>query len=211
MGNLKFGITKNEVPVEIGQSGYRILLAGSTHKIENPILLDTYLKLKSDFSDLKLLIAPRHLERVEEIENYSKKIGLNYGNRSKGDNFSDEKDVIILDTLGELKNMYSISNIAYIGGSFNKTGGHNPLEATIWGKPVFSGPNIFNFKDIYKILTAAGAAKVVKTPDELYESIKVVVSDKSVYDKMSQSCASVFDEQRGAADFVINKMKEVLE
>ena len=210
MGNLKFGITKNETSVDVGQDGFRILLAGSTHKPENPIILETYAKLKKDFSDLKLLIAPRHLERAGEIENYAKNLGLKYGNRSKGDKFSENTDVLILDTLGELKNMYAISHIAFIGGSFNKTGGHNPLEATIWEKPVFSGPNIFNFKDIYKILTASGAAKVVRNGEELYNSINAILSDENLYNKMKQSCASTFEEQRGAADFVISKMHEVL-
>lgn len=209
MGNLKFGITKSDADVNLGQEGFRILLAGSTHKIENPILIDTYIKLKKDFPDLKLLIAPRHLERVGEIEALCKNYNLNYGNRSKDDKFSNDKDVIILDTLGELKNMYSVSHIAFIGGSFNNTGGHNPLEAIIWEKPVFSGPQIFNFKDIYSILTNAGAAKVVKTQEDLYEGMKNVLCGEQ-YDKMRSSCANVFNEQRGAADFVISKMKEVL-
>lgn len=209
MGNLKFGITKNEADVEIGQNGYRILLAGSTHKQENPIIINTFIKLKKDFADLKLLIAPRHLERVGEIEALCTNSGLKFGNRLKGDKFDKETDVIILDTLGELKNMYAVSHLAYIGGSFNNTGGHNPLEAIIWEKPVFSGPKIFNFKDIYGILTSAGAASVVKTEDELYHGINEALSGEK-YEVMQKACANVFDEQRGAADFVISKMKEVL-
>lgn len=210
MGNLKFGITKTSEPVELGQEGYRILLAGSTHKPENPIVINTFLKLKKEFSDIKLLIAPRHLERVAEIESLCTSLGLKYGNRSKGDKFSQESDVIILDTLGELKNMYAVSHVAFIGGSFNKTGGHNPLEATIWEKPVLSGPQIFNFKDIYGILTKAGAAEIVKTENEFYKSLKNIFQDETVYNNMRCSCTSVFNEQRGAADFVISKMQEAL-
>ena len=210
MGNLKFGITKTGEPVELGQEGFKILLAGSTHKIENPIVIETYRKLKQEFSDLKLLVAPRHLERVGEIEDLCKTNGLKYGNRSKGDKFSNDCDVLILDTLGELKNMYSISYLAFIGGSFNNIGGHNPLEATIWEKPVFSGPQIFNFKDIYSILTKAGAAKVVKTKDEFYHGLRKVLADSNEYEKMKHDCVNVFEAQRGASDFVISKMKEVL-
>lgn len=208
MGNLKFGITKSNEKVNISDNGdYKILLAGSTHKIENPIVIDTYKKLKSDIPSLKLLIAPRHLERVGEIETLAQKAGISYGNRSKDEKFTKDRDIIILDTLGELKNMYSVVDVAFIGGSFNNTGGHNPLEATIWEKPVVSGPAIFNFKDIYRILTKSGAAKVVQSKDELYKSLKKLFTDNKAYDKAEIACAKVFDEQRGAEDFVIEKLK----
>lgn len=210
MGNLKFGITKTGEDVELGQSGYKILLAGSTHKPENPIIINTYKRLKSENPLLKLLIAPRHLERVGEIEELCKNLNITYGKRSNNDKFSDKTDVIILDTLGELKNMYRISHIAFIGGSFNNTGGHNPLEAAIWEKPVFSGPQIFNFKDIYNILTKSGGAKIVKTEQELYSEMSSVLQNEEKYLQMQSSCTKIFEEQRGAADFVISKLKEVL-
>ena len=105
--------------------------------------------------------------------------------------------------------MYSVVDAAFIGGSFNNTGGHNPLEATIWEKPVVSGPAIFNFKDIYKILTSSGAAKVVPSKDELYNTLKSLFTDKKVYDKAEIACAKVFDEQKGAEDFVITKLKSL--
>ena len=210
MGNLKFGITKTETDIQIGQDNGTILLAGSTHKPENPIVIDTYSKLKNEFTDLKLLIAPRHLERVRDIEQLCEKANLKYGHRSKNNQFNEDFDVIILDTLGELKNMYSICDIAFIGGSFNNTGGHNPLEATIWNKPVISGPAIFNFKDIYRILTKAGAAKVVQNQNEFYKSIKNLLSDKTVYTQAQNSCSHIFEEQQGSEDFVINKLKNII-
>ncbi|MBR1775488.1 3-deoxy-D-manno-octulosonic acid transferase [bacterium] len=209
MGNLKFGITKSTAKINISEGNYPILLAGSTHKPENPIVISTYKKLKQDIPSLKLIIAPRHLERVKEIETLAQKAGLTFGNRSKDDKFNEKTDIIILDTLGELKNMYSVIDVAFIGGSFNKTGGHNPLEATIWEKPVLSGPAIFNFKDIYKILTNAGAAKVVSSEEEFYKELKRLFTDKKAYDKAEIACARIFGEQHGAADFVIQKLKSL--
>lgn len=88
-------------------------------------------------------------------------LGLNYGFRSKEDTFK-TKDVIILDTMGELSKMYSICSFAFIGGSFNKTGGHNPLEATVYSKPTITGPSIHNFRDIYWLLSRSKAGKIVK-------------------------------------------------
>ena len=209
MGNIKFCMSKTDEKVDLGQEGYRVFLAGSTHKKENPIVIDTYNELKRDCQKLKLLIAPRHLERVKEIEGLLKKDGLQYGLRSKNDKFSDNIDVIILDTLGELKKMYLVSEIAYIGGSFNNTGGHNPLEASICLVPVLSGPSIFNFKDIYSILTKSGAAKIVENKNDLVCSIKELLVNAEKYKEAKLACEKVFDEQSGSVDFVINKIKEM--
>ena len=209
MGNLKFGIVKTDSEIDLGQNGYKVWLAGSTHKPENSIVIDTFSKLKNDHAELKLLIAPRHLERVSDIESLCDKYNLKYGKRSNSDVFSDNVDVIILDTLGELKYMYSISYIAFIGGSFNKTGGHNPLEASICRVPVLSGPQIFNFKDIYSILTKAGAAKIVKTQHDLYDEMNKLLNNESVYIDAQNACDGVFKEQQGATDFVINILKRI--
>lgn len=210
MGNLKFDIEPSEEQVDIGQDGYRIFLAGSTHKPENEIVISTYKKLKEKHGDLKLLIAPRHLERVEEIKSLLEKYELSYGLRSDNSKFSDSTDVIILNTLGELKKMYSICNIAFIGGSFNNTGGHNPLEAAIFEKPVVSGPAIFNFKDIYEVLTKSGAGKVIKTPEEFYEYLNTLLEDSKIYDETKNACKKVFTSNRGAIEFVIGKVTDIL-
>lgn len=210
MGNLKFDIEATAEKVDIGQEGYRVFIAGSTHHQENEIVIKTYKDLKAKYSDLKFLIAPRHLERVGEIKDLLEKYSLSYELRSENGRLSDKVDVLVLDTLGELKKMYSVSDVAYIGGSFNKTGGHNPLEAAIFDKPVISGPSIFNFKDIYEILCKSGAGKVVKTPDELFTYLDELFGNSETYNKTKAACKNVFDSQRGAIDFVINKMKDVL-
>ena len=209
MGNLKFDIEPTAEKVDIGQSGYRIFLAGSTHKPENEIVITTYKKLKQKFNNLKLLIAPRHLERAEEIKTLLKKYDLSFGLRSDEDKFSDNTDVIILNTLGELKKMYSICDIAFIGGSFNNTGGHNPLEAAIFEKPVVSGPAIFNFKDIYEVLCKSNAGKVVQTPEEFYNYINTLLEDPEFYDRTKKATKNVFISNRGAINFVIDKIKDI--
>ena len=209
MGNLKFDIEKKEASIDMAQQGYKILIAGSTHKGEDEIVLDTFAKLKKDFPKLKLLLAPRHPQRVPDIEQLIKNTDFTYGLRSKDDKFTN-CDIIILDTLGELGKMYSICDIAFIGGSFNKTGGHNPLESAIFNKPTISGPSIHNFKDIYSILVKSGAGKVISTPDELYSSIKTLLSDDLLYNKVTIDCENVFAEQKGATGFVIKKISELI-
>lgn len=209
MKNLKFDVKRMDSNIEIGKGSNRIIIAGSTHKGEDEIILDAFVKLKKEFPDIKLLLAPRHLTRVSNISDLVNKTGLNYGFRSKNDTFTNN-DIIILDTLGELSRMYQICDFAFIGGSFNKTGGHNPLEAVVYNKPAISGPSIHNFRDIYWILSRSRAGKVVKTPKELTDYMHKLLSDKEFYIQSCEDCKTVFNSQQGALNFVIDELKSVL-
>ena len=202
MNNLKFDITAPNVDFEFNKGG-RVFLAASTHSGEDKIVYDAYKKLKEKHSDLKFIIAPRHLTRLDEV----KSVVGNYCLRSENGNLL-EHDVMILDTMGELGKMFAFSDVAFIGGSFNKTGGHNPLEATIFAKPVISGPSIHNFKDIYAIIQNAKAGFVVKTEDELFKIADKLFSDSAFYDITSKAGKDVFEEQQGALEFVLNLLRE---
>ncbi len=206
MGNLKFDVKRKDADIQMGQDGFRVIIAGSTHAGEDEIVLNAFRNLKSKHSDIKLLLASRHPKRVPDIENILKNMGLTYGLRSKDDKFTDY-DIILLDTLGELGKMYSICHFAFIGGSFNKTGGHNPLEASVYDKPTITGPSIHNFKDIYWILNKTDAGQIVNTPKEFEDYQDKLLSDNDFYNKACNDCKSVFDAQQGALDFVINKLR----
>ena len=112
--------------------------------------------------------------------------------------------------MGELGKMYSICYFAFIGGSFNNTGGHNPLEATVYSKPTITGPSIHNFRDIYWLLSRSKAGKVVKTPEELSSYIEVLLSDKEFYNQACKDCETIFNDQQGALDVVIDELKQIL-
>lgn len=201
MNNLKFDITPPTVDFEFEKAG-RVFLAASTHSGEDKIAYEVYKKLKAKHKDLKFIIAPRHLTRLDEVKSVVGACGL----RSRGDSLKDF-DILVLDTMGELGKMFAFADIAFIGGSFNKTGGHNPLEAIIFGKPVISGPSIHNFKDIYAIIQNAKAGFVVKTQEELLDTADKLLSDKDFYTKTSNAGVQVFKDQQGALDFVINVLK----
>lgn len=207
MRNLKFDVKKVQADFDLGEG--RIIIAGSTHKGEDEIVLNTFCKLKKDFPDIKLLLAPRHLTREAEVKSLVEKTGLPYGLRSNNDRF-DKNDIVILNTLGELSKIYQICDFAFIGGSFNKTGGHNPLEAVVYEKPAISGPSIHNFKDIYWLLTQSDAGRVVKTPQELTDYMRKLLSDKEFYTKACSDCKTIFEEQQGALEFVINRLKATI-
>ncbi len=207
MRNLKFDVKKVHAEFDLGDG--RIIIAGSTHKDEDEIILNAFVKLKKEFPDIKLLLAPRHLTRETEVKALAEKTGLPYGLRSNNDRF-DKNDIIILNTLGELSKIYQICDFAFIGGSFNKTGGHNPLEAVVYEKPAISGPSIHNFKDIYWLLTQSNAGKVVKTSEELTNYMHKLLADKDFYNKACSDCKTIFEEQQGALEFVINRLKTTL-
>ncbi len=211
MGNLKFDINvnlDNFSPIEKNNDD-KIIIAGSTHSGEDEIILDAFQEIYKSNSNIKLLIAPRHPERNDAVFNLCLKTGLKVGKRSNEDNFMNN-DIILLDTLGELSKMYSICEFAFIGGSFNKTGGHNPLEANIFNKPVISGPSTNNFKDIYAIITRTNAGVIVKNKEELINQMNKLLNNKEYYNKACEDCELVFKQNQGALDVVIRELKELV-
>lgn len=213
MGNLKFNFSnildKENITAfkkELYLEDKKLLIAGSTHKGEDEIVLDVFASLREEIPSLKLLLAPRHPERFLQVEDLIAQLGVSYGFRSKHDTF-ENKDIILLDTVGELGKMYSLCDIAFIGGSFSNTGGHNPLESTIYNKPVISGPDVFNFKDIYQILTTDGAAYIVSDKKEFYNKALELLSNKIIYRQICDNCKRVFEKNTGALDYAIKKME----
>lgn len=226
MGNLKFDIKKPDISTLNFAKNleYKIILAGSTHSSEDEIILDTFVELKKECENLKLIIAPRHPERNENVYKLMQKTGLECAKRSEipphpsplpegrgsvRQPFAD-CDIILLDTMGELAKFYSVCDVAFIGGSFNRTGGHNPLEATIFKKPVLSGPSIHNFKDIYAILKCENAAKIVETKNELKTELLTLLKDESSYSSATKACGKVFEENSGALGFVIDVLQSIV-
>ena len=207
MGNLKFDI-EGKIPDDIEFDKYdnKMILAGSTHKGEDEIVLSTFDKVHKKHHNTKLLLAPRHLTRLNDVTSLVEKTGYSFGYYSKGDSFK-EKDIIILDVIGKLAKLYYFCDIAFIGGSFSKTGGHNPLEAAIFNKPVISGPTISNFRGIYAVLTEKHAGKIVNTQQEFEEELLKLLEDNDYYTETSNNCHKTFEQNRGAIDFVINKIK----
>lgn len=207
MGNLKFDI-EGKIPddIKFDKADCKVILAGSTHKGEDEIVLETFDNVHKKHQNTKLLLAPRHLTRLDEITNLIEKTGYKFGYYSKGDSFRD-KDIIVLDVIGKLAKLYYFCDIAFIGGSFSKTGGHNPLEAAIFNKPVISGPTISNFRGIYAVLTEKQAGKIVNNQEEFEQELLKLLEDNNYYVEVCNNCCKAFEQNRGAIDFVINKIR----
>ncbi len=216
MGNLKFDIENlmsfeetEQLKASLELNGKKLILAGSTHKGEDEIILDVFKKLHAKHPELRLMIAPRHPERNISVLKLIADSGFNFGLRSKRSNFTDNQ-IILLDTMGELGKLYSAAYASFIGGSFSGTGGHNPLESCIYNVPVLSGPTVFNFKDIYEYLTSNGAAQIVKNGNELYCAFDKLLSQPEAYNLASLSCSEIFSANRGALDYFLDKIKHFL-
>lgn len=210
MKNLKFDVNKFDVDINLNTNNSKVLIAGSTHKGEDEIVLRVYKKLKELIPNLKLLLAPRHITRTPDVQNLIKTFNFSYNLYSKNKQFSDNSDILLLDVMGELAKLYAKIDVAFIGGSFNNTGGHNPLEAIIFDKPTISGPSIKNFRDIYAILKMNNAAFVVNNEEEFFEIAKKLLLDENYYQEIKNNANKAFKNQQGALNFVIDKLKKVI-
>ena len=177
IGDLKFDREVAETTPELratilAETGWpdgRWIVAGSTHAGEEIIILDTFtqLKEKARYADLKLLLAPRNKSDFEAVWEMIGRRGLSAGHRGAPEASDKDKDIFLLDTLGELDRFYNLAEIALVGKSWagaHKGGGHNPLEPAAKGKPVIFGPLTHNYRWMTKALIACGGG--LMAPDQ---------------------------------------------
>ena len=197
-GNLKFDQkipTAQQQPVAIAP-GRKVITAGSTHRGEEAILLEIYSRLRKTHHDLVLIIAPRHPERFDEVCGLITSAGYVCQRRTriKGP----VRDVVLLDTIGELRAFYSLCNIAFVGGSLVKVGGHNLLEPAAMKKPVIFSSYMFNFKEISEALIHAGGGIMVKDKEELYGKLDNLLSDNELARSIGEKAFKVIAANSGA-------------
>ncbi len=148
----------------------KLFVAGSTHEGEERIVLSAFRKIKERFPKAVLVIAPRHISRSGKVLSLARELLPDaktlLRSRVKG---TFEGDILIVDTLGELLQFYKLADIAFVGGSLVKVGGHNILEPAYFGKPTLYGPFIFKFKDLEKVLKSLGLAFPVRDERELFQ------------------------------------------
>ncbi len=209
-GNLKFDQkipVSSQAPITIA-SGRKVITAGSTHRGEETILLDTFIRLRKKHPDLVLILAPRHPERFEEVGGLITNAGFECQRRTnlKGP----VKDIVLLDTIGELRSFYGLCDIAFVGGSLVKVGGHNLLEPAAMKKPVLFSRYMFNFKEISEDIVRAGGGLMVKDKEDLYHQLDNLLSDKRQADAMGLKAFRVIETNSGATARTINAFSGLL-
>lgn len=184
-----------------------IIVAGSTHDGEEKILLDTYRKLKQKYKDLILIIAPRNLERVQKINELVST--YNYKSSLKSD-VDSLNDIIIIDTMGDLAEIYGISKLAFIGGTLANKGGHNLYEPLVYGVPVLYGPFIANIRQTAEMLTEKKIAFKVKDSNELYTIIDRFLDNANELKKVNRRINNIISKNKEAISENINSIIKVI-
>lgn len=177
----------------------QVIVAGSTNPGEDEPVLDAFLLVQEKYPDMKLIIAPRQLERADEIRGMCESRGLQAARRSRKDVPYGEYDVMILDTFGELAAVYAVGAVAFVGGTLVPKGGHSIIQPILQGKPVFFGQYTFKTKDIAQTAIFSGVGFVVKDASDLADSIISVMSDSRVLAEIEVACRKLVSENRGAS------------
>ncbi|MCE5314273.1 MAG: glycosyltransferase N-terminal domain-containing protein [Armatimonadota bacterium] len=177
----------------------RVFVAGSTNPGEDASVIEAFIAARNVYSGLRLIIAPRQIERREEIADIAREMGLQCGWRSDPASISGEEDVLILDTFGELARVYAIAGASFVGGSLIPRGCHSILQPISHGKPVFFGPYTFKAKDLVAQAKAAGVGFEVADGVDLGEKLTYILGDSARLDDIRVRCEKMMQANRGAS------------
>ena len=177
IGNLKFiendNFESNQTDKKLFSQfkKYKTFIAASTHDTEELFAAKTHILLKKKNKNIITIIIPRHINRVNQIISQINELGLNVISRSSNKRKLKNIDIFVVDTFGESKKFYKFATTVFLGGSIIKKGGQNPLEPAQFGTKILHGPNIDNFKDVYKYLNQLKISAKVNSPQECANSI----------------------------------------
>ncbi len=202
-GNTKFDALAVSVPAEedpalrraLALGGERLWVCGSTHEGEEGGLLQVFSILQREHGDLRLLIAPRYIERAQRVLALARLMGLGARLRSQR---GGPEPVIVLDTIGELVRAYQLATVVFVGGSFGRRGGQNILEPAACGKPVLFGPRMENFQDSVQVLVGRGGLQV-KDPMALLRLMRDLLARPDEIHKLGELARESVSSVRGAS------------
>lgn len=208
-GNTKFDQTYTDVTPEQKKNffdtmglheGDEILIAGSTHRNEEGYILKAFRAVRENHPNARLIIAPRETLRTREVITICKSAGFKVGTRTELQKRPpDNEDIIIIDTVGELGQIYSIGDVIYVGGSLVTHGGHNILEPAAHGKAIIVGHHMENFKDTHALFKNRNACITVNDADELAEETKKLFDAPEIRKRLEEETLKIVQENRGAA------------
>jgi len=221
-GNIKFDqpydpVSEKEIEIlkqsmHIYQPVKKILMAGSTHKDEESILIDAFSRIRKDFADTVLVVVPRNPKRARSVLKLCKSAGFlsilmkDIENIDKDEKF----DVIVVDVIGILRRLYAIADVAFVGGSLVDIGGHNPLEPSAFSKPIIFGQDMSAFAHISQMLVDSGGAVQVENAESLYERIAEILSDSDKARNMGEKAFRVFNANKGAVEKTLKVIESQL-
>lgn len=188
-------------------NGAPVWIAGSTHAGEEEIVVEAHRRLRHSYPDLRLILAPRHTARVPTV------LGLL---RSKGVTASllsarePDASVLVADVMGTLPHLYGLADVAFVGGSLDRTGGHNPIEAAWHGVPLLMGPARFKIEEIWGRFEAAGCAHGVADVADIVTEVGALLNDPARCEREGKSAQAVIAANRGARGALVGRLADWL-
>jgi len=222
LGNLKYDYQLAQLPeqtvmLQLIQTVLKpdpndlLWICGSTREGEEQILLEAFQSLSQDFPSLRLLLAPRHPHRVDEIARLTENRQMSYLRRSELNSQNpDPPEVLLLDTIGELAYLYQLADVVFVGGSLVPTGGHNIIEVAYFSKPILFGPHMENFKEITEAFLESDAALQVHSGEELSVKIGELLKDPSKRKALGGNARQVIGDNQGAVGRTLEIVQEYL-
>jgi 3-deoxy-D-manno-octulosonic-acid transferase len=210
------GNLKSDLRPETGESGARwreclglsadapLWIAGSTHRGEETMVLDAFVRARARCPALVLLVAPRHPERAGEVEELVRARGLTPVRRSRLPQDRAPGSVVVLDTVGELAQLYALAEVVFVGGSLVPVGGHNLLEPAMRGKPVLFGPHTSNFRESAELLQRSGGGVVVKDGDGLARELERLLDHPGLARRVGEAARDTFAGREGAVSATLD-------
>ncbi len=180
------------------EAGRRVWVAGSTHRGEEEAALDAHALVLGEHPDLVLVLAPRHPERVPDVARLVASRGRQAVRRSELPRPHPARAVILLDTVGELADIYSIADVVFVGGSLAPMGGHNVLEPALCRKPVLFGPHTHNFREAAALLLRSGGGLIVRDAAELAAELRRLLDDAGLRARVGEAAYQAATARNGA-------------
>ena len=216
-GNLKYDVTPPAAPaiVESLRAAFQkagsgpVIVAGSTMAGEEPLLMRAFEIVRGSHPKAVMILAPRHPQRWDEVTALVKSLGVAGWRRSLWGGEDLSGSVLVLDTIGELAGVYSLADLAFVGGSLVEHGGHNILEAAQYGIPVLVGPHYENFRDMVNLFRAADAIRVVG-PAELPLCFVDLLSNHTERENLGRRALETLRSQTGATQRTLLALQELL-
>ncbi|MBM3772951.1 MAG: 3-deoxy-D-manno-octulosonic acid transferase [Acidimicrobiia bacterium] len=188
-----------------------VVIAGSTVKGEEPAILRAFARVKLTTPHALLIVAPRQPKRYSDVERLSKEAGFTTVRRSNLPiDVEPKADVVVLDTLGELAQLYQLATTVFVGGSLVDHGGHNILEPAVFGRPILFGPFMHNFTEIAETFLSNGAAMQVASDRELEEAVLALVTDPVRRARLGAAAKALVEANRGAKDKTLRVFADLL-
>src|SRR5438067_9713146 len=215
-GNLKFDVkspSESSLSRALRQSiapDQRVLVFGSTVEGEEPLLVPCVKRVFSELPQALIILAPRHPERFDSVAEILRDSGISFWRRSSWSSSPLGGGVLLLDSIGELASVYSLAELAFVGGSLVPRGGHNILEPAQFAKPVIIGPYYENFREVVRTFLAKDAVRIVNS-EHLTEAVLELLQSPHHGVQLGSHAWSVVEGGRGSTQRSIAALREVLE